>query len=243
LREVDFRDDVEMIPLRDENPTKTFPFVTIIIIAINIFVFIYELSLGSHLEGKIIQFAVIPYNIIHLINIASLFTLVTSLFLHGGLAHIFGNMLYLWVFGNNIEDALGHTRFIFFYLLCGIIASLGHILTALNSKLPVIGASGAISGVLGAYLLLYPRAKVLVLIPFFFFWRIMKVPAMWFLGFWIMLQIIYGTGSFALSDESTKAGVAWFAHIAGFFAGIILIKLLMKNKGKNKAFLYDLSKR
>lgn len=216
-----------MIPLRDENPTKTFPFVTIIIIAINILVFIYELSLGRQLESKIGQFALIPYNVTHLVNITSLSTLITSLFFHAGLAHIIGNMLYLWVFGNNIEDRLGHARFIFFYLFCGIVASFGHILTALNSKIPVIGASGAVSGVLGAYLLLYPKAKVLVLIPFFYIWRIAKVPAMWFLLFWIFLQFIYGAGSLALSDEPARGGIAWFAHIAGFFAGLILIKVLV----------------
>lgn len=228
-----------MIPLRDENPTQTFPFVTIAIIVINVLVFIYELSLGELLEDKISQFALIPYNITHLINKTTLLTLITSLFFHAGFAHIVGNMLYLWVFGNNIEDAIGHIRFIFFYLFSGIVASFGHILTALNSKLPVIGASGAVSGVLGAYLLLYPRARVLVLIPLFYFWRVAKVPAMWFLGFWIVLQFIYGAGSFALVDESSKGGIAWFAHIAGFFAGLILIKVLAKRRKKSRVLRYD----
>ena len=139
-------------------------------------------------------------------------------------------MLYLWVFGNNIEDRLGHTRFVFFYLICGIVATFGHIVMASNSKLPVIGASGAISGVLGAYLLLYPRAKVLVLIPLFYIWRVAKVPAMWFLLFWIILQFIYGTTSRALMNESSQGGVAWFAHIAGFFAGILFLRLFLQEK-------------
>lgn len=214
-----------MIPLRDDNPTKRFPFVTVIIIAINILVFIYELSLGERLTQEINRFAVIPFDIIHLKNFSNLITLITSLFFHAGVAHIFGNMLYLWVFGKNIEDALGHVGFIFFYIICGVVATFGHILTASGSKLPVIGASGAISGILGAYLLLYPRAKVLVLIPIFYMWRIAKVPAMWFLGFWIILQFIYGTTSFALAESG---GVAWFAHISGFICGLLLIKLFLK---------------
>jgi len=218
-----------MIPLRDENPTATFPFITITIIVINALVFIYELTLGNQIQDRIIHLAVIPYNIIHMSNPAVLLTLITSLFFHAGFAHIFGNMLYLWVFGNNIEDRLGHIRFIFFYLFCGIIATFGHIITAFDSKLPVIGASGAISGVLGAYLLLYPNAKVLVLLPLFYYWRITKVKAWWFLVFWIILQFLYGTTSFALG-ESGKGGVAWFAHIAGFFAGILFLRLFLKEK-------------
>jgi membrane associated rhomboid family serine protease len=218
-----------MIPLRDENPTKIFPFITLAIILINTLVFIYELTQGNkQLQDKIMQFGVIPYNLVHLDEPKILFTLVTSLFFHAGFAHLFGNMLYLWVFGNNIEDRLGHIKFIFFYLLCGIVATLGHIVTAGNSKLPVIGASGAISGVLGAYLILYPRARVLVLIPLFYMWRIAKVQAGWFLAFWIILQILYATSASALTGGEEGGGVAWFAHIAGFFAGILFLRLFLK---------------
>lgn len=220
-----------MIPLRDENPTKTFPFITITIIAINALVFWYELSMGSQLDTVISKFAVIPYNITH--NPADpkvFFTLITSLFFHGGIAHILGNMLYLWIFGNNIEDRLGHIKFIIFYLACGIVASFGQIITKPYATLPMIGASGAISGVLGAYILMYPRAKILVLIPFFYIWRIVKIEAVWFLGFWILLQFILGTSSYVLMDASEKGGVAWFAHIFGFFSGILFLKLLLKNK-------------
>lgn len=227
--------NVVMIPLRDENPTKTIPFVTIAIIIINILVFIYELRLAGHLTDKIAQFAVIPYNITHLTKTLDLLTLVTSLFFHAGLAHIFGNMLYFWVFGNNIEDRLGHIRFFFFYIICGIVATFGHILAAPNSRIPVIGASGAISAVLGAYLVLYPRTKVLVLIPLFFIWRIARIEAWWFLVFWIILQFFYGTATAALMHESGEAGVAWFAHIAGFFAGILLLSLFLKKKRRNPA--------
>jgi membrane associated rhomboid family serine protease len=220
-----------MIPLRDENPTKSLPFITIAIITINVLVFLYELSMGAHLEAKISEFAVIPYNITRNLNSPqALLTLVTSLFFHGGIAHIVGNMLYLWVFGNNIEDRLGHIRFIFFYLACGILASFGQIITKPDATLPMIGASGAISGVLGAYILMYPRAKILVLIPFFYIWRIVKIEAVWFLGFWILLQFILGTSSYVLMDASEKGGVAWFAHIFGFFSGILFLKLLLKKQ-------------
>jgi membrane associated rhomboid family serine protease len=222
-----------VIPLRDENPTKSFPFITIAIIVINILVFIYELSLGTRLQDKIFYFSVVPYNITHLGSLNALLTLITSLFFHASFAHIIGNMLYFWVFGNNIEDKLGHIRFIFFYLSCGIVATLGHIITAPNSKIPLIGASGAISGILGAYLLLYPRAKILVLMPFFYFWRIVKVQALWFLLFWIILQFFYGTTSYALTNASVEGGVAWFAHIFGFFAGIILLGLMKEGVFNN----------
>lgn len=219
-----------MIPLRDENPTRAFPIITLSIIAINIAVFIYEIALGEAAEGRINQYAVIPYDIIHLAGPGALVTLVTSLFLHGGIAHIAGNMLYLWVFGNNIEDRLGRLRFVFFYLFCGIAATFGHILSGPDSRLPVIGASGAISGVLGAYLLLYPRAKVLVLIPIFFFWRIAKIPAFWFLIIWIALQSLWGAASFALTGQEAQGGVAWFAHIAGFFAGMVFLGIFLKRR-------------
>jgi membrane associated rhomboid family serine protease len=219
-----------MIPLKDDNPSRTFPFVTVAIIVINVLVFIYELTLGSQLENKIYEFSVIPYNIIHRTNLKGLLTLIAALFFHAGFAHVLGNMLYLWIFGDNIEDRLGHIRFLFFYFFCGIVASLGQIIATPNSKLPMIGASGAISGVLGAYIILYPRAKILVLVPLFYIWRIVKVQALWFLVFWIILQFFYGTTSYVLMDTANKGGVAWFAHIAGFFAGILFLGLFLKRK-------------
>jgi len=227
LRQDDVCDDVKMIPLRDDNPTRTFPFVTLSIIIANILIFVYELNLGNRLEDTMMHFAVIPYDVTrHIIDPRVIFSLFSALFFHGGFAHIFGNMLYLWVFGNNIEDRLGHLRFIFFYFACGIFATIGHVIFALNSKTPLIGASGAISGILGAYLILYPKAKVLVLFPFFIFWRVFKVSARWFLLFWIVLQFINGTTSRTFMDASNEAGVAWFAHIGGFFAGIFLLWIL-----------------
>ncbi len=219
-----------MIPLRDENPTRTFPFVTIAIIAINALVFLYELSLRDQLQDAVMRYGATPYSITHLANPAVLATLVTSLFFHGGFSHILGNMLYLWVFGNNIEDMLVHVKFIFFYLICGILATFGHIAITPDSRLPLIGASGAISGVLGAYLVLYPRAKILVLLPIFYFWRIVRLPAIWFLGFWILLQIFNGTTSTVFLGASERGGVAWFAHVGGFLAGLILLGIFLGGK-------------
>jgi membrane associated rhomboid family serine protease len=141
------------------------------------------------------------------------------MFLHGGFMHLIGNMLYLWIFGNNIEDAMGHLRFVLFYLVCGVAAAMSHALTDAGSVVPMIGASGAISGVLGAYLLLYPRAHVLVLIPLGFFMRLMYVPAGFVLGLWFLLQLISGS----VSVGQGGGGVAWFAHVGGFLAGMILV--------------------
>ena len=156
--------------------------------------------------------------------VPSALTVLTSMFLHAGLMHLGGNMLYLWIFGNNIEDVMGHGRFILFYLLCGVAAVFGHAFTAPDSTVPMIGASGAISGVLGAYLLLFPRARVLVLIPLGFLTRVMPVPAIVVLGFWIVMQIING----AFSWGGLGGGVAWFAHIGGFAVGLALIKVFQR---------------
>jgi len=221
-----------MIPLRDENPTRTFPFVTIALIVLNGLVFVFELSLGPQVKEAIHRYGVIPYAITHLEDWAVLKTLVTSLFFHAGLMHIAGNMLYLWIFGNNIEDRLGHFRFIIFYLLCGIAASFGHILFAWNSMIPTIGASGAISGVLGAYLLLFPRARILTLLPLFVIWRIVTIDARWFLLFWIFYQILNGSVSFSMTQQGSMGGVAWFAHIAGFFAGMLLLMVFSPKRRK-----------
>jgi membrane associated rhomboid family serine protease len=150
-----------------------------------------------------------------------IFTIFSSMFLHGGFFHIAGNMLYLWIFGNNVEDTLGHARFAIFYLLSGIAAAAMQVVAAPGSEVPMIGASGAVSGVLGAYLLLFPHANVLTLVIFGFFWRLVSIPAVVVLGFWIVLQILNGLGSFGQAG-----GVAWFAHIGGFFAGMLFLLVL-----------------
>ncbi|MCM8783905.1 MAG: rhomboid family intramembrane serine protease [Candidatus Omnitrophica bacterium] len=213
-----------MIPLHDENPTERFSFVTIVLVIVNSIVFLYELSLGSSLEITIRRYTLIPYNFINYFDFSQLRTLFSSLFLHGSLLHLLGNMLYLWIFGNNIEDVLGHFKFILFYFLCGISASLAHILTNPHSTIPTLGASGAVSGVLGAYFILFPQARVVTIIPIFYFIRIVKIPAFFFLGFWIAVQFLSGIISSGM-DSDLGGGVAWFAHLGGFFAGVLLLPL------------------
>lgn len=217
-----------MIPLKDENPSLTFPLLTVGLIGANVLVFFYQLALGERLIPFIYRMGLIPYELIHMTDIPPAtsipipLTLLTSIFLHGGLLHLAGNMLYLWIFGDNVEDSMGHLRFIIFYLLCGAFASLFHILVNPNSKVPTIGASGAISGVLGAYLVLYPRARVMTLIFFFYLIRIVRLPAMFFLVVWFLWQII-GAGL-------PGGGIAWFAHIGGFAGGVALVKLFAKKR-------------
>ncbi|MGE5750885.1 MAG: rhomboid family intramembrane serine protease [Nitrospirota bacterium] len=218
-----------MIPIKDINPTERFAIVTLLIIALNIAVFLYELVLGPQAgEMFVNSFALIPKRLFSHVPEASNavpagVALFTSMFLHGGFLHIAGNMLYLWIFGNNVEDAMGRIRFIIFYFLCGIIAAYTHALANAASTVPMIGASGAISGVLGAYLLLYPRARVLTLIALGLYIRTIEVPAMFVLGFWFVLQFLN-----ALLTAGTGGGVAWHAHIGGFVAGILLIGIFKR---------------
>jgi membrane associated rhomboid family serine protease len=216
-----------MIPLKDDNPTTITPVVTIGVIAINVAVFAYQLSLGAAGQAFVYTFGAIPIALFGGESVSPIpptVTLFTAMFLHGGIMHVGGNMLYLWIFGNNIEDVMGHGRFVVFYLLCGVAASYAHALSAPASVMPMIGASGAISGVLGAYLLLFPRARVLTLIPLGFYTRMVYVPAAWVLGFWIVIQFLNGT----LSLGGRGGGVAWFAHVGGFLAGMLLIRLFVR---------------
>jgi membrane associated rhomboid family serine protease len=214
-----------MLPLKDDVPSRSFPWVTVFLITLNSSVFLWEIFLGSEARGLIQNYAVVPRAILSL-GLPRFHTLLTSMFLHGGWGHIIGNMLYLWIFGDNVEDCLGKLRYVLFYLLCGVVASFAHILTSAGSTVPTIGASGAISGILGGYLLLYPRAGVWTFIFFGFFIRMIKVPAFVVLGFWILLQLLQGVAS--LPQASAGGGVAWFAHIGGFFAGLAFVKLLQK---------------
>ncbi|MBF8268618.1 MAG: Rhomboid family intrarane serine protease [Gammaproteobacteria bacterium] len=221
-----------MIPLHDDNPTRSTPILTIALITICVLVYFFQAALGPRGGETIIySLGVIPAVLLDrvemsrdLVLIPAELTIVTSMFLHGGFLHLAGNMLYLWIFGNNIEDALGKVRFLIFYFLCGIVAAFGQVIQNPDSTIPMVGASGAISGVLGAYLLLYPHARVLVLVPLGFYMQMMKIPAGLVLGFWFVLQLI----SSALT-RSEGGGVAWFAHIGGFVAGMLLI-LVMKRK-------------
>ncbi len=206
--------------------------MTVSLIALNVVVFLYQMSMTPReAELFIYQFGAIPAAIFgpqslpsELVTIPASLSVVTSMFLHGGILHLVGNMLYLWIFGNNVEDAMGHVRFLFFYLLTGVLAGLAHSLTDPTSTIPAIGASGAISGVLGAYILLYPRAQVLVLIILGIFVRVMYIPAGLVLGFYLVIQLLQGT----LSWGQGGGGVAWFAHIGGFVAGLLLIGLFKR---------------
>lgn len=216
-----------MIPLKDRNPTRRVPIVNIVIIILNLAVFIYQISLGRGLEGFLYKFGVVPDAISNSINTVQLsprvfFPLFSSMFLHGGWLHLGGNMLYLWVFGDNVEDKLGRGRYLMFYLLCGIAASIAHIIIDPHSTIPTVGASGAISGVLGAYLLMFPKARVLTLIPIFVFLQFAELPALVVLGFWFVMQFFNGLISLGY-ETAGMGGVAWWAHIGGFIAGMVLV--------------------
>ncbi len=219
-----------MIPLHDDNPTERTPFATIVFIAICLVVFLYQVSLPREPgETFVFQYGAIPSVVLGhaelpveaAVAIPAALTLLTSMFLHGGWMHLIGNMLYLWVFGNNIEDVMGHAKFIVFYVLCGILAALSHAATDPSSQIPMVGASGAISAVLGAYVLLFPRANVLVLIPGI---GITRVAAGIVLGMWFVTQLVSG----GMSMGAKGGGVAFFAHIGGFVAGMALIGLFKR---------------
>jgi membrane associated rhomboid family serine protease len=201
-----------MIPLRDVIPSRTFPFVTITIIVLNALAWMLELSLDPReLREFLYVYGVVPADF-------HAPTLITSMFLHGSWSHILGNMWYLWIFGDNVEDQCGHGRFIVFYLLCGIAAAMGQVIMNSSSVLPTIGASGAIAGVMGAYFILYPQSRVLTLIPIFWF-EVIEVPAIVLLGFWFLMQLV-NAGTLAASTTSTGGGVAFAAHVAGFLVGL-----------------------
>ena len=218
-----------MIPLWDEMPTRRMPFITIILIVINCLVYYYQFFMVVDPNAFINAYGLIPIELTRGIALTPYtpspvyMTIFFSMFMHGGLVHLLGNMLYLWIFGNNVEDYLGKIRFIIFYILSGIFAALGQVLIAPSSIIPMIGASGAIAGVLGAYLILFPRARITTLVFFGFFIRLIKLPAILVLGLWIIFQLLYGLSELSVSGGG--AGVAWFAHIGGFVGGIVLIKL------------------
>lgn len=215
-----------MIPIRDAIRSKNFPAVNVTLIGLNILAFLWQLSQGPHLKEAFFLYGVVPIRYSDP-EISAQFTtfqqwlpFLTSMFLHGGFLHILGNMWFLYIFGDNVEDRLGHIRYLVFYLLCGVAAGLIHLLTNWNSKIPTIGASGAISGVMGAYLLLYPRSRIMTLIPIFFFFQFVELPAFIFLGYWLLIQLF----SAGLTPRGV-GGVAWWAHIGGFVAGLIFVKI------------------
>ena len=212
-----------MIPLRDVIPSRTVPFLTISIIVVNALAWFYELGLPrEELPVFLRQFGVVPAYF-------SPPTLITSMFLHGSWSHVLGNMWYLWIFGDNVEDRMGHFRFLVFYLLCGIIAALGQIFIDPTSTLPTIGASGAIAGVMGAYFVLYPQSRVLTLIPLIIFWEIVELPAIFLLGFWFLMQL-FSAGAIAATANSQMGGVAFMAHVAGFLTGVAGVFVFRKRE-------------
>lgn len=220
-----------MIPLYDNIPSRTFPLVTYALIAANAAVFMLELSLGPQGLSQFVQhYAVIPARdgprLLGHADPAGLMPLFTSMFLHGGWMHVIGNMLYLFIFGNNIEDRLGHTRFLIFYLLCGVGAGLAHVLTNTGSPVPTVGASGAIAGVLGAYLIFYPGAYIATLVIFGIFARVVAIPASLYLVVWFFMQTANGVA--ALNTRLAQGGVAWWAHVGGFVLGMALALLLVR---------------
>jgi len=215
-----------MFPIKDDNPVKSTPFVTYSLIFLNLAIFVYELILKSknQLEEFIYTFALIPSDIIQGYGIYALFT---SMFLHAGFMHFLGNMLYLYIFGDNVEDMMGKKRFIVFYIICGLAASLLQIYINPLSNVPNLGASGAIAGVLGAYLVAFPRARVHCILILWYFIRWVTLPAIFVLGMWFVLQLFSGIGSLSYISESA-GGVAYFAHIGGFVAGMLLVKIFRK---------------
>lgn len=213
-----------MIPLRDVIPSRTVPFVTVTLILVNAAAFVLEISLSQQgrLDRFISLYGVVP-------GAFRPVTLLTSMFLHGGWLHVIGNMWWLWIFGDNVEDEFGHGRFLVFYLLCGLTAALGQLIMDPTSRLPVIGASGAVAGVMGAYFMLYPRSRVLTVIPPFLF-GVVEVPAVFLLGFWFLMQLL-NAGAMAATANAAGGGVAFAAHVAGFVVGVLSV-LAFRRRGR-----------
>ncbi|MDA0746688.1 MAG: rhomboid family intramembrane serine protease [bacterium] len=216
-----------LLPIKDDNPTRRLPVVTVAILLANVVVFFYSFFLGSNgFDAFTLRLGVIPFEITHAVDAISptpiplYLTLITSMFMHGGWMHLGGNMLYLWIFGKNVEDALGRFRFLLFYLFCGVVATLAHVVSDPGSTVPLVGASGAIAGILGAYLAAFPGTRVHVLVFLFIFIQVIRIPAVLVLGVWFVIQL------FSASAEAagTGGGVAWYAHIAGFVVGYMLMR-------------------
>lgn len=220
-----------MFPLRDENPTKLTPVVTIAFIVICSALYLIQLAGGESVaRTQVFEYGLIPGEVtqgegigINMLISGHFYSFFSSIFIHGGFFHVLGNMLFLWIFGNNIEDALGHKRFILFFLACGFIAGLAQVATDTNSVIPMVGASGAVSGIMGAYILLFPRAKIVTLLFLGIFITIIRISAGWYIGGWFVMQAVQG-----IASSPGGGGVAWWAHIGGFIAGLVLLPLMKK---------------
>ena len=241
-----------MIPFRDRNPSGSVPVVTIGLILVNVAVFLVELGQGENLKGFIDNYGLTPTRIFAGVTgraperdglagppprhtIPAALTLFTSMFLHGGWMHLIGNMWYLWIFGDNVEGRMGHFRYLVFYLLCGLGAGTAQLLSNPAASLPTIGASGAVAGVLGAYLLAFPWARVQTLVFLFIFITVVEMPAMVLLGFWFLIQFFSGMGSLRMRHAG---GVAWWAHVGGFVLGIFLLRVFQKPRGQRRGYAY-----
>ncbi len=214
-----------MIPFKDDNPPGRFPIVTVTFIVINTLVFLFQSGIG--LQASVMSYGALPHSLVTMERLQPLhpsLTIFTSMFMHGGLLHLGGNMLYLWIFGDNVEDRLGRFRFTAFYLMGGVFATYAHALSAPLSTVPMVGASGAIAAVLGAYLLMFPRAKVHTLIILVFYIQVIRLPALIVIGFWAIIQLVNGLGA---SGQPGQGGIAWFAHIGGFVFGMAVISIYM----------------
>jgi len=224
-----------MIPLKDTSKTTTFPIVNTVFIVVNILLFIYEMWITSDLSLFLYQYGLVPYVVTTDLDIGifhRIYPFFTSMFLHSGWFHIIGNMLFLYIFGDNIEDRMGHFKYFAFYIITGLIAAFIQFVTDIKSTVPIIGASGAISGVIGAYLLFYPKAKILTIVPILFFIRIIYIPATVFIIIWFCFQFVGGLGS--LNREGDVGGVAFWAHLGGFLAGLIIANYFDRSKNNRQ---------
>ena len=219
-----------MIPLRDTAKSRRFPLVNTSLIGLNCLVFIGEIAQGPQLKEFVYTYGLVPADLMGSGRFSPI-SLFTFMFIHGGFWHLLANMWSLYIFGDNVEDKLGPGRYLIFYLLVGLASGLSHVLVNAHSQVPTIGASGAIAGIMGAYVLLHPQAKILTLVPIFFFFYFIEVPAFVFVGVWFMFQFISAAGAGA-----QQAGIAWWAHIAGFLFGLLLINLFMKSRGRRRAW-------
>ena len=233
-----------MIPLRDSIPRRTVPFVTRLLVVVNVAVFVLELLQGDLLDGFVNTFAFVPARLFHPGLFPgwtigdSVVTIFTAMFLHGGVLHLAGNMLFLWIFGDNVEDAFGHVRFLVFYLACGVAATLLQALLAPASAIPNLGASGAIAGVLGAYFVLYPRARIVTIVPLFILFPLVEIPAGLYLLGWFLLQFWMGSSQLASSGRGLAdgGGVAFWAHVGGFVAGVAWVLVFRSRRAPAARF-------
>ena len=226
-----------MFPLKDDIPSQHFPVVNLWLIVVNILCFVYQLSLGQELEGFIIAHGFVPARFVaeltgNGISLASYGPVFSAMFLHGDLLHVFSNLWMLWIFGDNVEDRMGHGRYLVFYLLCGVSAAFAQFWSNPQAQVPMIGASGAISGVLGAYFLLYPQARILTFVPIFILFYLVEIPAYFFIGFWFLLQFLQGAVQQVAVGRLAEGGVAWWAHVGGFAAGVLLLYFFKRGNGK-----------